>query len=41
MFDYNKDVTIVGAVKELQWTNGISRAERLEASDAKGGPATY
>ena len=21
MFDYNKDVTIVGEVKELQWTN--------------------
>src|SRR6185436_13145036 len=35
MFDYNKDVTIVGDVKELQWTNPHIHL-LVNVSDGKG-----
>jgi hypothetical protein len=36
MFDYNKDVTIVGDVKELQWTNPHIHL-LVNVPDGKGG----
>ena len=36
MFDYNKDVTITGAIKELRWTNPHIHI-LLDVPDGKGG----
>ena len=36
MFDYNKDVTLVGTVKELQWTNPHIHLF-VNVPDGKGG----
>jgi len=36
MFDYNKDVTVVGEVKELQWTNPHIHL-LVNVPDPKGG----
>lgn len=40
MFDYNKDVTITGAVKELQWTNPHIHII-VSVPDGKGGAAEW
>jgi hypothetical protein len=40
MFDYNKDITVVGEVKELQWTNPHIHIY-LNVPDGKGGIAEY
>ena len=40
MFDYNKDVTLVGEVKELQWTNPHIHI-LINVADGKGGVAEW
>ena len=40
MFDYNKDVTIVGDVKELQWTNPHIHL-LVNVPDGKGGVSEW
>jgi Family of unknown function (DUF6152) len=40
MFDYNKDVTIVGQVKELRWTNPHIHI-LVNVPDNKGGTAEW
>jgi hypothetical protein len=40
MFDYNKDVTLVGEVKELQWTNPHIHLF-VNVADGKGGAAEW
>jgi hypothetical protein len=40
MFDYNKDVTIVGQVKELRWTNPHIHI-LVNVPDGKGGNAEW
>lgn len=40
MFDYNKDVTITGSVKELQWTNPHIHLI-ISVPDGKGGAADW
>jgi hypothetical protein len=40
MFDYNKDVTLVGEVKELQWTNPHIHI-LVNATDGKSGVAEW
>jgi hypothetical protein len=40
MFDYNKEITITGAVKELQWTNPHIHLI-VSVPDGKGGTAAW
>lgn len=40
MFDYNKDVTVAGEVKELQWTNPHIHI-LINVADSKGGVAEW
>ena len=40
MFDYNKEITITGAVKELQWTNPHIHLI-VNVPDGKGGTAEW
>ena len=40
MFDYNKEITITGAVKELQWTNPHIHLF-VNVPDGKGGNAEW
>ena len=40
MFDYNKEITITGSVKELQWTNPHIHL-LVNAPDAKGVMAVF